>query len=78
MPSKVKLFLWRFARGSIPTAELLHHRNMSTTSTCVFCGARDSWRHAFLECPMASSVWALSDDALVEHMSQHDGENARE
>ena len=27
---------------------------------------------------MASSVWALSDDSLVENMSQHDGENARE
>ncbi|KAM3225890.1 hypothetical protein ACQJBY_058544 [Aegilops geniculata] len=51
---------------------------MSTTSTCVFCGARDSWRHALLECAMASSVWALSDDSLVEHMSQHDAENARE
>jgi hypothetical protein len=30
IPSKIKVFLWRLARASIPSADVLHHYNMST------------------------------------------------
>jgi hypothetical protein len=30
IPSKIKVFLWRLARASIPSADVLHHCNMST------------------------------------------------
>ena len=33
-PSKLKFFLWRLARNSIPTAALLHHMNMSSSVAC--------------------------------------------
>jgi hypothetical protein len=62
VPSKIRVFLWRLAKQSLPTSDLLHHRNMSTTSTCVLCGAADSWRHSLIECRMARCVWALSDE----------------
>jgi hypothetical protein len=53
VPSKVKVFLWRLAQQSLPSTDLLHHRNMSTTSTCNICGMQDSWRHSLLDCQMA-------------------------
>uniref|UniRef100_A0A8R7QQD3 Reverse transcriptase zinc-binding domain-containing protein n=1 Tax=Triticum urartu TaxID=4572 RepID=A0A8R7QQD3_TRIUA len=60
VPSKVKVFLWRLARHSLSTTDVLHHRNMSYVSACPLCGADDSWRHALVSCTMARCVWALS------------------
>jgi hypothetical protein len=68
VPSKIRVFLWRLAQQSIPTTDVLEHRNMSRTSRCSLCGSEDSWRHSLIECNMANSVWALSDDLMVEHM----------
>jgi hypothetical protein len=68
VPSKIKVFLWRLAKQSLPTYDLLHHRNMSNTSSCSLCGRIDSWRHSLIECPMARCVWALSDEETFEHM----------
>jgi hypothetical protein len=42
VPSKLRVFLWRLAQQSLPIADLLHHRHMSTTSTCHICGEVDS------------------------------------
>jgi hypothetical protein len=45
VPSKVKVFLWRLAKHSIPTNEERHRRHMADTSSCQLCGMHDSWRH---------------------------------
>jgi hypothetical protein len=34
LPSKVRVFLWRLAKQSIPTADVLAHHNMATSSGC--------------------------------------------
>ena len=79
VPSKIKVFVWRLARHSIPTADVLHHRNMSTTVGCQICHAvEDSWRHALLSCTMARSVWALMDEDLVEHLTVNDIPEAKQ
>ncbi|XP_047073988.1 uncharacterized protein LOC124683532 isoform X2 [Lolium rigidum] len=54
VPSKLKVLLCRLAEQSLPTADLLHHRNMATTPTSILCGAFDSWKHSLLECAMIS------------------------
>jgi hypothetical protein len=77
VPSKIKVFLWRLAKQPIPTADVLAHRNMATSSTCSLCGAEDSWRHSLIECNMANSVWVLSDSIMVEHMIACDERNAK-
>lgn len=77
LPSKIKLFLWRLARSSVPTADVLEHRNMSTSAACMLCGARDSWRHTLITCSMARSIWALSEE-IVEQLYQHDNDSPRD
>jgi hypothetical protein len=59
VPSKIRVFLWRQAQHSLPTADILEHRNMSRTSSCSLCGTVDSWRHSLIECNMANSVWMM-------------------
>ena len=71
IPAKVKVFLWRLAKHSLPMTDVLQHRSMSHINTCVLCGAEDTWRHSLLSCTMSRCVWALSDEDLVEHMTEN-------
>jgi hypothetical protein len=75
VPPKVRMFLWRLAWHSIPSAEVLHRRNLSTSTACVLCGQRDTWKHALLHCPMSRSTWALSSEVILDQLSiiQEDG-----
>lgn len=68
VPSKPKVFVWRLANQSIPSADLLQHRNMATSSNCALCGCMDSWKHSLIDCTMSRCTWALSDSNLTEHM----------
>ena len=77
VPSKLKTFLWRLAKHSLPTSDVLHHRHIASVSTCSICGAEDSWRHSLLDCTMARCVWALADEEMTEHMSQVQEPEAR-
>jgi hypothetical protein len=43
VPSKLRSFLWRLARQSLPTGDVRHHWYMADTSKCSICGAPDSW-----------------------------------
>jgi len=53
VPSKIRVFLWRLARQTLPSGDLLHHRKMAPSNICAICGAEDSWKHALLDCNMA-------------------------
>ena len=66
VPSKIRVFLWRLARQSLPSVDVLHHRHMAPHSSCAICGAPDSWRHSLLECNMARCVWALGPEDITE------------
>jgi hypothetical protein len=77
VPSKIRVFLWRLAQQSIPTADLLEHQHMARSSVCTLCGTTDSWRHSLVECNMETNVWALSDEMMVEHMQSIVETNAK-
>lgn len=49
LPGKIKVFAWILARQSLSTADVLHHKNMSTEDKCLVCGREDAWRHSLLE-----------------------------
>jgi hypothetical protein len=68
VPSKLRVFLWRLAKQSIPTGDVRHHRNMAPDCSCSLCGAEDSWHHSLLECTMSRCVWALAPEEITEHM----------
>jgi hypothetical protein len=71
IPAKVKVFTWRLARQSLPTADVAHHRNMADDSTCTICGwGQDSWRHSLLDCRMARCVWVLVDEELYDKIRE--------
>jgi hypothetical protein len=55
VPSIIKIFPWRLARQSLPSADVLCHRHMETMSTCGLCWNIDPWRHNLIECPMAKA-----------------------
>ncbi|KAK1694924.1 hypothetical protein QYE76_011621 [Lolium multiflorum] len=77
VPSKVKIFLWRLAKQSLPTNDVRHHRWMADNDQCKLCGAADSWRHALLDCTMSRCVWALVDEDITEHMCRSEEGGAR-
>jgi hypothetical protein len=70
VPSKIRVFLWRLAKQSIPTGDVRHRRNMAPDISCGICGQADSWRDSLLECNMARCVWALAPEAVTEHMER--------
>lgn len=52
VPAKLKMFLWRLARHSLPAEDVRKHRNMTTGDNCSVCGMQDSWRDSLIECTM--------------------------
>jgi hypothetical protein len=56
IPEKIKLFVWRLAKQSLPTADVRHHRRMK----CSLCGAEDSWKHSLLLCTMSKGPFGLN------------------
>ena len=66
MPSKVRNFLWRLSHPSLPTTDLLNHRNMLSVLVSGLCGSNDSWHQPVMNCNIALCVWAFEDPDLVE------------
>jgi hypothetical protein len=77
VPLKLRVFLWRLARQSLPTADVLNHCNMSTHSSCIVCGEQDSWRHSLVECHQARSVWALAPEEISDYVENLQEPHAR-
>ena len=77
-PIKIRIFLWRLAKSSIPSGAVLHRQNMATSPACSLCGVHDSWRHALLDCPMSRSTWALSTESILDQLSINQNECAKE
>ena len=71
------MFTWRLARHSLPTSDVLHRRNMSSSHVCALCGADDNWRHSLLDYNYARCVWALSNEDMVQHMCMHRDDQAK-
>ncbi|KAJ1296190.1 hypothetical protein BS78_01G280500 [Paspalum vaginatum] len=79
VPEKIRVFLWRLARQSIPTGDVLKRINMVATRHL-----RSVWGSGFvealapsIECNMARSVWALEQHEVVEHLCNIPEQNAK-
>ena len=78
VPGKVRMFLWRLSKHSIPTNDVKAHRHMSDSSACGICGGPDSWRHSLLECSMSRCIWSLMDVELTENLAAITEPNAKQ
>jgi hypothetical protein len=68
IPDKIKLFVWRLAKQSLPTADVRHHRHMPENPKCSLCRAEENWKHSLLLCTMSKCVWVLVDEEITEHL----------
>lgn len=62
---------------SLPTTGVKAHRHMLASSSCVLCGALDSWRHSLLKCITSRCSWALVDEELGQSLVVASGSNAK-
>lgn len=70
VPCKVRVFVWRLAKVSLPTADVRASRKMADSDVCSVCNsAPDSWHHSLLECSLAKGVWALTDEDIVDYIA---------
>jgi hypothetical protein len=77
VPPKIRVFLWRLARLSIPIGDVRCRRNMAESSSCSLCGVEDSWRHSLVDCTVARCVWALADEGVTEQVCMTNNPSAR-
>ena len=69
VPGKVRMFLWRLAKQSLPTNDVRAHRNMAQSSVCGLCGVQDSWRHSLLKCTSSRCTWALTEEEIGQKIA---------
>ncbi|WCJ18876.1 RNA-directed DNA polymerase (reverse transcriptase)-related family protein [Euphorbia peplus] len=61
VPPKVKNLLWRIFSRCFPSKVALKNRRVPISEVCELChGDTEDDFHVFLRCPMARSVWSLS------------------
>lgn len=56
---RCKHFLWLLHRERLPSAAMLHRRNIVDNSSCAYCGAYEDQDHLLLRCPKARRIWQL-------------------
>lgn len=57
VPNKIKVFLWRFCRNSIPVRILLRERGVQTSIICSMCNDIEHMFHLFFDCPFVVECW---------------------
>ena len=78
VPGKIRMFLWRLSKHSLPTNDVRAHRHMADSDQCGLCGSRDSWRHSLLECSSSRSVWALIEEGITHKIIENMEPSARQ
>lgn len=69
LPNKIKIFIWRFCRDTIPTRWKLRGKGIRLPISCLFCRVDvEHLLHVFFDCQFASQCWHHS--GLVYDMSQ--------
>lgn len=66
--AKLRMFLWRLSKHSLPTADVRAHMHISDTSSCGMYGSPDSWRHSLVNCTASRCTWALVNEDLAQKL----------
>ena len=70
-PNKIRLFIWRAVKGSLPTKENLHKRHILLDVTCSLCDEhQEKIMHALWLCDLAKAVWKSEVSFAVMYKTQ--------
>jgi hypothetical protein len=58
LPAKVKIFTYLADIDRLSSRANLFFKNCAPSDRCVACGAVETGRHIFFDCPAATAVWA--------------------
>jgi hypothetical protein len=61
IPTKVKIFAYLLDIDRLSTRVNLFHKGCASSSACAACGAPETGRHLFFDCPRAAELWAALD-----------------
>ncbi|KAK4438865.1 hypothetical protein Salat_0221100 [Sesamum alatum] len=66
LPNHVRNFYKKICKNNVPITANLNKRHVPTEDMCPVCKRNgETMRHAFLECPCAKLMWAISDLPLA-------------
>ena len=68
-PSKVKQFMWRACKNTLPTNYSLKLKRIPMEDACGVCGKVKSSGHALWDCEVAEAVWRESKLTLPKFRS---------
>lgn len=57
LPPKISIFLWSLLQEKLPTNTAINSRLHHISPDCLFCGAKESLRRIFFDCPRAMRIW---------------------
>ncbi|KAG2288384.1 hypothetical protein Bca52824_047988 [Brassica carinata] len=60
VPPKIRVFLWKIVRGTLPLGSNLATRGLNTNTNCIFCGLEETVHHLFINCQFAASIWEMA------------------
>ncbi|KAF8654530.1 hypothetical protein HU200_061721 [Digitaria exilis] len=61
-------FLWLLHHHRLPSAALLHRRNIIESPLCALCGEYEDQHHILLTCPRARRIWRLLNWSSAPHL----------
>lgn len=71
VPHKIKIFLWRFCKNTIPVRILLRHRGVAVTIMCPMCNVDvEHMVHVFSDCCFAKQCW--QEAGIINDMTHNE------
>ena len=72
IPHKIRVFLWRLCRNTIPVRYRLHGLGLPVTISCPMCVDEvEHLRHLFFECSFSKECWQLMGLNFEAHDMEH-------
>ena len=67
LPLKIRIFLWQWIRGRVPSRVEVLKRNGPGDGMCPLCGTVEDSNHIFFACVTAQFLWSCFREAVGGH-----------
>ena len=58
LPLKIRIFMWQWIRGRVPSGVEVRKRNGPGSGICPLCGVPEDSNHIFFSCVSALFIWS--------------------